>query len=240
MNRLSTIQSNQNKFLANIASRLNRERRSGVKPPQWNSEPFHHLYQGKTQEELISHFIASLQLLNTEVDRIHREELAETLGRVLNKFSVQSALFWDDDWLLELGITDVFDSLGILHKNAGHLVNEQELRSFAAHVDIGITSATMGLAETGTLVLFNGEGRGRVVSLLPPVYLCILPESRIVPRLTQAMHLIHNKVAEGLPACINFITGPSRTADIEMDLALGVHGPGKVHVIFLKESSSQN
>lgn len=235
MSRLTTNLSDQETFLANIANRLKRNRRSGVKPPQWNSEPILHLYQGKLQEELINQFIASLQLLNTEVDRIHREDFAVTLEQVLNKFSVQSALFWDDDWLLKLGITDTLTSLGILHKNGGQIANEQELRDFAARVDIGITSADVGLAETGTLVLFNRREKGRVVSLLPPIYLCILPESRIVPRLTQAMQLIHNKVENGLPACINFITGPSRTADIEMDLALGVHGPGNVHVILIKE-----
>lgn len=69
----------------------------------------------------------------------------------------------------------------------------------------------------------------------PPMYLVILPESKIIPRLTEAAAHIHGQVPTGLPACINFITEPSRTGDIEMDLALGMHGPGTVHVILLRK-----
>ncbi|MEX2104065.1 MAG: lactate utilization protein C [Bacilli bacterium] len=225
----------QEAFLTNISKRLGRDRRSGIKPPSWNVKPFTHLIEGMTNEDMIEQFISSLHLLDTEVDRTTREEFASTLVRVLNNFGVRSAIFWNDPLLHDLGLSSLLSSNGVENSCWDVTIGEDELRKFSAKVDLGITCADMGLAETGTLVLLNGGGRGRMVSLLPPYYLCILLESRIVPRLTQAMERIHSMVPKGLPACINFITGPSRTADIEMDLALGVHGPGKVHVILLRE-----
>lgn len=103
---------------------------------------------------------------------------------------------------------------------------------------MGIAYAELGLSETGTVMLWNGGGRGRLVSLLPPVFVAVISENTIIPRLTEAMAYVRGKMSEGLPACINFITGPSRTGDIEADLAFGVHGPGKVYVILLQEQEN--
>lgn len=226
---------NQQTFLNHLAEKLGRPRRSGVKPPAWNREPFLHLYQEKTQEDLIRQFIEILNQNRTEVDRIHRDQFKQALDKVLNKFQVRSAVFWDDPTLQQLQLEQHLSEREIASTSWNSAKSEQQLRNAAAQVDLGITFADMGLAETGTVVLWNGGGRGRLVSVLPPAYLCILSERNIVPRLTQAVQHIHSQVPEGLPACINFITGPSRTGDIEGDLAIGVHGPGKVHVILLRD-----
>lgn len=226
----------QEAFLNKLANKLGRERRSGVTPPKWK-DPGIHLYEGKSKEDLIQQFIASLHSINTEVDRVRVEDVPAALEKVVKKFNITSSVLWDDERLQKLGIESFFASKGLEHKVWSASTDENVLRQAAARMDIGIAFAEMGLAEAGTMVLFNGGGKGRPVSLLPPVFLCILSEDTIVPRLTQAVRYIHGKVPEGLPACINFITGPSRTGDIEMDLAFGVHGPGKVHVILLKDFS---
>ncbi|WP_134704133.1 lactate utilization protein C [Ammoniphilus sp. YIM 78166] len=224
----------QEAFLNKLAKKLGRERKSGVTPPHWESQPYSGMYEDKTKEELIQLFIQNLNTLNTEVDRVNREEFGAVLERVIQKFNVKSSVLWDDERLHGLQIPSTFNSKGIEHLVWNSSTSEAILRETAARVDLGVTYADMGLAETGSVVLFNGGGKGRPVSLLPPVYLCILSEDSIVPRLTQAMKRIQQQMPQGLPACINFITGPSRTGDIEMDLALGVHGPGKVHVVLLK------
>lgn len=229
------MESNQQDFLAHLAEKLGRPRRSGVKPPNWNTQPYRHLYEEKSQEDLIIQFIENLSQITTEVDRIHGKEFSKALDKVLAKFQVRSTIMWDDPRLQQLQLEQQLTKRGIISTAWNSTKNEQELRGIAAQVDLGITFADMGLAETGTVVLWNGGGKGRVVSLLPPAYLCILSEKQIVPRLTQAAQHIHQRAEEGLPACINFITGPSRTGDIEMDLAYGVHGPGKVHVILLRD-----
>jgi L-lactate dehydrogenase complex protein LldG len=226
----------QEHFLNQIASKLGRPRRSGIKPPEWEQQPYKHLHEELDQEGLVQQFIKNLADLRTEVDRVQPAGFAEAFGKVLEKFQARSAIYWDDQRLHDLGLASLLDEKRVEHRAWDTTANEEELRAFAARADIGITFADAGLSETGTVVLFNGAGRGRLVSLLPPVYVAILWESSILPRLTQGAAYVRQRMTEGLPACINFISGPSRTGDIEMDLAFGVHGPGKVHVILLQNT----
>ena len=95
--------------------------------------------------------------------------------------------------------------------------------------DVGISNAQAGIAETGTLVLDSAYERHRLVSLVPPVHIAIVNASSIVETLAEALALLR-KDREISPA-VTFITGPSRTADIELTLAIGVHGPQQLYVI---------
>jgi L-lactate dehydrogenase complex protein LldG len=95
-------------------------------------------------------------------------------------------------------------------------------------VDVGISTAQAGIAETGTLILDSACERHRLVSLVPPVHIAIINASAIVATLADALTLLQQK--EISPA-ITFITGPSRTADIELTLTIGVHGPQELYVI---------
>lgn len=95
--------------------------------------------------------------------------------------------------------------------------------------DVGISSAQAAIAETGTLVLDSACERHRLVSLVPPVHIAIINASTIVETLSDALTLIQ-KDKEISPA-VTFITGPSRTADIELTLTIGVHGPQELYVI---------
>ena len=94
--------------------------------------------------------------------------------------------------------------------------------------DVGITTAQVAIAETGTLVLDSACEKHRLVSLVPPVHIAIINASAIVETLGDALTLLQEK--EISPA-ITFITGPSRTADIELTLTIGVHGPQELYVI---------
>jgi len=94
--------------------------------------------------------------------------------------------------------------------------------------DVGVSTAQAAIAETGTLVLDSAGERHRLVSLVPPVHIAIVNASSIVDTLSDALALLQKK--EISPA-ITFITGPSRTADIELTLAIGVHGPQELYVI---------
>jgi L-lactate dehydrogenase complex protein LldG len=101
-------------------------------------------------------------------------------------------------------------------------------------LDIGIGLADYALADTGTLVLFSGESSGRWASLAPTVHIALLPAERILPSLESLFPLWGPE--EKLPdlgSAVIFMTGPSRTADIELKLVLGAHGPKELHVITL-------
>jgi L-lactate utilization protein LutC len=95
--------------------------------------------------------------------------------------------------------------------------------------DVGITEVQAGIAETGTLVLDSSMERNRLVSLVPPVHIAILDASRIYLTLGETLAFLHSS-GEVNPA-ITFITGPSRTGDIELTLTVGVHGPKELYVI---------
>ena len=97
----------------------------------------------------------------------------------------------------------------------------------------GITMADYAIADTGTLVLLSGGERHRLVSLLPPVHVCLLDSRRIFPNLAQLLTYLHEHVYtdESPPQATTFITGPSRTADIEQTLTTGVHGPYRLEVL---------
>ncbi|NMM37850.1 MAG: LUD domain-containing protein [Glaciimonas sp.] len=95
---------------------------------------------------------------------------------------------------------------------------------------IGITSVFCAVAETGSLLLLSGPGTYASASLLPETHIAILPASRIVAYMEDAFALVRAERGE-LPRATNFISGPSRTGDIEQTIVLGAHGPYRVHVI---------
>jgi L-lactate dehydrogenase complex protein LldG len=111
-------------------------------------------------------------------------------------------------------------------------------RTEAAAAQIGVTGADFVLAETGTLILLSGAGRPRSTSLLPDVHVAVFGRDRLLETLEQvgvileALHADADRSMSG--AMINCITGPSRTADIELTLTRGVHGPKEVHAIFVE------
>ena len=95
--------------------------------------------------------------------------------------------------------------------------------------DIGISGAQAGIAETGTLLLDSSRERHRLVSLVPPVHIAILDAAKIVATLGEALSLMQRD--EAVSPIVTLVTGPSRTADIELTLAIGVHGPQELFVI---------
>jgi L-lactate dehydrogenase complex protein LldG len=103
----------------------------------------------------------------------------------------------------------------------------EDYRSLCARADVGLTTADFALAETGSLVISAGSSRSRLTSLLPPIHIVLLPESRILPSLFDWIALR----PENLPSNLILISGPSKTADIEQTLVVGVHGPKQLIVI---------
>jgi L-lactate dehydrogenase complex protein LldG len=98
---------------------------------------------------------------------------------------------------------------------------------------VGITSCFCAIAETGTLMLCSGEATPAAVSLLPETHVAIVPASLILPGMEEAWALAREKLGE-LPRAVNFISGPSRTGDIEQTIVLGAHGPYRVHLVVVK------
>jgi L-lactate dehydrogenase complex protein LldG len=100
---------------------------------------------------------------------------------------------------------------------------------------VGITGCFCATAETGTLVLLSGPQTYASAALLPETHIAIVPASRIVAGHEDAFNLIRTERGE-LPRAVNFVSGPSRTGDIEQTIVLGAHGPYRVHVIIVRSA----
>ena len=97
---------------------------------------------------------------------------------------------------------------------------------------IGITGCFCAIGETGTLLLLGAAATPKATALLPETHICILKKSRMVPTMEGAFQLMRNEIGEP-PRATFFVSGPSRTADIEQTIVIGAHGPYRVHVILI-------
>jgi L-lactate dehydrogenase complex protein LldG len=143
------------------------------------------------------------------------------------------ALGWDLAGDLQ---ADGFEAVAMPHDPVGEQ-EERRIRSLTAGAGIGLTGADLVIAETGTLVLISGPGKPRSTSLLPDCHIAVFGKPQLVERLEHAgifLEWLHTDAGQQMGgAMINFITGPSRTADIELTLTRGVHGPREVHAVFV-------
>jgi len=97
---------------------------------------------------------------------------------------------------------------------------------------VGVTGAYCALAETGTLCLVSGPGTPASASLVPETHVALVPASRIVAHMEDAWDLMRAELGR-LPRAVNYVSGPSRTADIEQTVVLGAHGPSRVHILVI-------
>jgi L-lactate dehydrogenase complex protein LldG len=99
--------------------------------------------------------------------------------------------------------------------------------------DVSITKCEVLVARTGSFVLSSVESSGRTTSVYAPVHICIAKTSQLVYDVKDALNFLQKKYGDHLPSMISFATGPSRTADIEKTLVVGVHGPKEVYCFLL-------
>lgn len=109
------------------------------------------------------------------------------------------------------------------------IADREQLRELCASAEVGITSADYALADTGTLVMLSSPLEARLISLLPPAHIAVVPGDRILSGLDELFSILPNPA--DLTSSMVLITGPSRTADIEQILVRGVHGPGELTVV---------
>lgn len=109
-----------------------------------------------------------------------------------------------------------------------------EPRGAAGSDVLGVTGVFAAIAETGTLVLVSGPDTPATASLLPETHVAVVPAGRIVAHMEQAWDLAREELRE-LPRAVNFVSGPSRTADIDQTIVLGAHGPYRVHIVVVRD-----
>ncbi len=164
-------------------------------------------------DQEIDRFLAELTAVNGDARRLRRADLATALAGLVQGEHIQKAVLWETELLGELGIGERLQALGV------EIIPHTADKDAMAQADLGVTEADSALAETGTIGLYSSPSKPRAVSLLPRVHLAI-----ISPAVFQAD--LHQVFAEARSKdYLVFVTGPSRTADIEMTSTIGAHGP---------------
>ena len=157
------------------------------------------------------------------------DEIKDYVIRLFEEHSAKSLAIWESDFLKQINLREFLEIKGLKFAS---LNSKEEM----AKADIGITEADFGIADTGTIVLTANEKQPRSVSLIPPVHIAIIKSDVIVENLKDLFVLLTNTISQSgsltnLTSCITFITGPSRTGDIELNIILGVHGPKELFIL---------
>lgn len=229
-----TIQ-NEDTFLAKIAKNLGRSPiTEGISRPVWKHAPQMEVLKQATQEELVEELREQCTRIHTKVHLTDSSQAAHVLQQVIEELGHGPVIIPKDPRFTDYQLMDALNDTDV------HVWDHQLGRKnieMAERANTGITFSEITLAESATVVLYSDKDHGRSISFLPACHVSIIPKSSIVPRMTQAAMALRSKVQQGelVPSCINFITGPSNSADIEMDLVVGVHGPIKAVYIIVED-----
>lgn len=202
-----------------ILATLHQQARSAAHPPAWQSR--------RQFDDLAERFAASLTAAHGEVLRAADLDQALTLlGQTLTELGAQRVAVNAEPPLDRVDLAGRWPQ--IQWRVAGQA--DDELRAFCAAADAGITGADAALAETGSIVVSSGPGKSRLVSLLPPVHIALVSTAR----LTSDLFTWTASRGHAMPSSLTLISGPSKTADIEQTMAIGVHGPKRLVVIMFE------
>lgn len=192
-----------------------------------------------TELDVIEQFEAELSALHAHVHICDGPAAAlEQVFDLIHAAGAHDVLTWATD---DLPLPDLLPRLreaGIIDVER-QVLGQNRVARYATlePVLVCISGVDAAIAESGTMLLVTGAGRGRLASLLPPMHIALLPADRIVRTLPDAFALLAEQFGDGLfrdRSNLALITGPSRTADIEQNLTLGVHGPRDVHAIVIR------
>lgn len=177
---------------------------------------------GETVQEQFALFKAKATELKAEFQLLNgQNELPAALAKI------RQAEGWKRVAIHRGELTDLACAnweIPICHTDGGYEVNELE------GCDAGITECDALIAQTGSVLITSASAGGRALSVLPPHHVVLARREQLVPDLPSAFALVKRKYAPAYPSLISFITGPSRTGDIERILVLGAHGPKKLTI----------
>jgi L-lactate dehydrogenase complex protein LldG len=144
---------------------------------------------------------------------VNRQELAFQFNSLIKKSD------WQKVYCIENKIKELVGG------SAGERFTDKDL----ADCDVSVTGCECLVARTGSIVMSAGQSSGRTTSVYAPIHICIAFTNQLVFDVKDGLNIIKEKYKDKLPSLITFATGPSRTADIEKTLVVGVHGPKEVY-----------
>ncbi|MFB0842508.1 LutC/YkgG family protein [Paenibacillus oleatilyticus] len=245
-------------FIANVSSRLGRREVPAAAPahPFRGAPQFYKQIKPSTEEK-IELFARNWQALTGKVLVVDEAEAPDKIGAWLRDIAAELGVThvsrWEHEGLTALGLDEALAASGIAvapwrpveagdseawpkEAGAANWAQRSELLKRTERCQLGIVWPDFAVANTSTLVLQCSPQRGRSVSLLTEILFAVFRADQLVYRMGEAFEQITR--GKQLPAqyasSLNLITGPSRSADIENDLTIGIHGPGKVYAVIIR------
>ncbi len=205
--------------------------------------PFDH---GKTERWNEGLVIRFKQVLEATGGKVHEardaEEVAACIAQICHRAAATEVALSGSSLLQELNLAAQLALRQLSVSAADEFAHRsyEEVIAHLARCDVGVTAVEDALAETGTLSLSSDEQHALLVSLLPPIHIAVLQPHQIKASLAEVLsQLKAERTSRQEPAqSATFITGPSRTGDIELTLSVGVHGPKELHAIILADQHS--
>ncbi|MFP5262079.1 MAG: lactate utilization protein C [Blastocatellia bacterium] len=228
-------------MLSRIRGALKRESpRDGLAAPGGPDQSYRQAIADgpRSRADLIAQFEAEIRLAGGHFYAAGDAGAACEYVRGLAPAGACTVVGWDSQTIRGVGLADKLGQFGIDFIPDAGGPDSAGFISKAAEAAVGVTAVDYAVADTGTLVLLSGPGRARAASLLPPIHVALVRPEQVIPGLES---LFASLTAEGdfssqhVSSAVTFITGPSRTADIELTLVVGVHGPQQLHVILLAD-----
>ena len=235
-------------FLQNLRQALGRE---GASPPP-EYPPLKERLQDQQRKvdalwaraeerraELLERFLTMAEKAGWQTSRVDTPAaVVQQVVRLTGEVQAHRVVRSDQPVFQHVEVDSALEQTGVTvtTMSLGSVGSREALREAAIQADVGITGVDYAIAETGTCVLVPRRGVSRLVSLVPPVHVALVEPQQVVESLDDILALRRLEFLRGDPGMgshMTFITGPSRTADIEQTLVVGVHGPKEVHLVLV-------
>jgi L-lactate dehydrogenase complex protein LldG len=198
--------------------------------------------ESTTPDALLARFTLEMERLKGEVFVADGDAAAcATVLELLQAHSATRAIAWDFGCIPVAGLEAAVRGAGVevIHPNTHQAEREGRRAALLAASEtaqVSLTGVDAAVAATATLIVTTAPGKGRIPTVLAPVHIAIVRQEQIIPRLENWVASLRARGIDSIRQSANvcFITGPSRTGDIEMELILGVHGPGRVQAVVVR------
>jgi L-lactate dehydrogenase complex protein LldG len=232
----TTDSAGQGRVLDDIRRALGRS--ETVKPAPL--EPFVETKVEEGSEELLARFIREVTAVGALVYRAQKgEEVGALITQICAGAGSSDVALSGSSLLLEMNLSAQLTALHLSVVAATDFGADEKAKLIArlAECGAGVTTVDYAIAESGTLALTSDEDQALLVSLLPIIHIAVIRPQQILATLTDVVtELGSGRMQSAVPfRSATFITGPSRTSDVELTLSIGVHGPKELHLIILSD-----
>ncbi|MCQ9326598.1 LutC/YkgG family protein [Neisseria dentiae] len=211
----------------NILAKLRRAAAAPMKEPETAAYYQEMTPQWESEAGRLKHWAKAMRAVKTEIHWVRADNWAQMLVKVAQEKGLRNILLPLQTEHGRLAATAA-EAAGIEVKAFERPIEDWK-DEFFADIDAGFTDVHCGIAHTGTLVLWPSESQPRSQSLVPPVHICLFDAAKMYNDFYSAMQ--GENMAAGMPTNVVLVSGPSKTADIQLTLAYGAHGPRDMVVL---------